>query len=189
MWEYRSYITARPSAANLPRQYAIWAFDEIPDFGDQESGTLEFTFDIFRLSKGIKERPGIPCTFLFVDGRLSIPEVEEIVSKKLKKRQNELADAAGGGLTPSQIDDVLIKELGVYSRSGEPVIDYHTQGFDVPTSFFTKIRESLSTRSNDGLPAFKVIVEVEEDRITQQTQMLGVARRALSLRRSSRSVS
>src|SRR5205814_148414 len=54
-FDYRGYISG-PSQAmqNFPRQYAVWWFDEVPaELANREGPvTFEFTFDIFRLSKG-----------------------------------------------------------------------------------------------------------------------------------------
>ncbi len=70
-WDYRSYI-AGPGlfSERQGTQYAIWIFDELPAaLSDRtEPVDLEFTFDIFRTTKGI-EAQGVFCTFTFAPGQ------------------------------------------------------------------------------------------------------------------------
>ena len=64
---------------------------------------------------------------------------------------------------------LYIESCGMFVRGGFRVIDYHTQSIDVPVAFFKKLAET--ERSSDGKPAFKVLVEVDEDRDIQTFRM------------------
>jgi hypothetical protein len=91
-WGYRSYITGptRHRGQGIP-QVAIWDFAAIPD-SVLEQGVpvvFEFTFDIFRLSKG-EEGKGVACTFTFVDvGKLTSDDPNR-QSQELELRTDEL---------------------------------------------------------------------------------------------------
>src|SRR5262249_2679474 len=82
--------------------------------------------------------------------------------------------------SPAERERILINELGMLIRSGEKVLDYHTQALHVPVSFFTAAAANRPPPVDGMSPAFRIFVELEEDQ-SQQTQMLGVARRDLYL--------
>lgn len=181
IWDYRGYITGKnPAMPQMPRMYAIWSFHELPNTADQTTIQVEFTFDIFRLSKGKREKPDVPCTLTFVDGRFSVAEIEKL-EQAYKTREGQLFAL---GKKRDQIEEQLISEFHMFRRGGVEVTDYHTQSLEVPVSFFAKVTpggDSDAFPRPDKAPLFKVLVEVEEDRETQQTQMVGVARRDLYL--------
>jgi hypothetical protein len=169
-WDYRGYISG-PShiIPNAPRQYAMWDYDEMPAelAARQGPATFEFTFDIFRLSKG-EENKDIPCTFAFAPGELSLAEVNERLGKLQQKRSNP------GALAGEDLENALVEEFGLYEAAGVPVTDYHTQSLQVPVAFFKKLLADGTGRAADGSPRMRVYVSVDR---TPETQMLGVARR------------
>ncbi|MBI1832769.1 MAG: hypothetical protein HYR84_15110 [Planctomycetes bacterium] len=68
-WSYRSYITGpTKQRRQATRQYAIWDFLEIPSqVTERTTGVVfEYSFDIFRLSKG-EEDKGVNCSFTLVN--------------------------------------------------------------------------------------------------------------------------
>lgn len=62
-WEYRKYISG-----DTKEDYAQWTFPtlsrDLGDRGDLGMVTCEFTFDIFRTTKGV-ENEGVFCSFMF----------------------------------------------------------------------------------------------------------------------------
>jgi MFS family permease len=144
VWDYRSYIGGpNPSVPNAPRQYAIWSFDQLPSPAADGSVDFEFSFDIYRLTKG-KEDRAVIANFTFADGALSVEGVQrnlDILQQERAKQQAEImrqADAKRNqGESPQkvlewqttqldQIQSSLAAKFGVYELSG-PVLDYHTQ--------------------------------------------------------------
>src|SRR5439155_19728792 len=72
-WSYRGYIGGVSGRQrDAQRQYAIWELLDLPaDVVTRPQPTLfEFSFDVFRLSKGTQEGKGVNCTFAFTDGTL-----------------------------------------------------------------------------------------------------------------------
>jgi len=68
-WSYRSYITGPTKQNRQPvRQYAIWDFYDFPsEVKARTTGVVfEYSFDIFRLSKG-QEDKGVFCSFTLVN--------------------------------------------------------------------------------------------------------------------------
>jgi len=146
VWEYRSYIGGpNPAMPQAPRQYAIWSFNELPGTAATaaEPVYFEFTFDIYRLTKG-KENRGVDANFIFAEGSLNVPEVE----KKLKdlkleqsRREGQIIQQADERRKQGEsaqkildwqaeqrrrVNSDLVAEYGVYETTAE-VQDYHTQ--------------------------------------------------------------
>ncbi len=127
--------------------------------------TIEFTFDIFRLSKG-DENKDIPCTFTFADGNLTLPEVDERLAKIQEERGKPGASR--------DFANEVIERYGIHWAPGTLVTDYHTQDIKVPVAFFKKV---LAADRPAGTPQVRVFVSV--DLVDSGAQMLGVARRDL----------
>ncbi|MFO0968421.1 MAG: hypothetical protein U0793_22935 [Gemmataceae bacterium] len=87
VWDYRRYIGGRnlrdPAAKE---QYAVWWFDEAPEeLGERsEPVQMEFTFDIYRMTKGTENR-GVFCNFVVADGRLEQDAMTAAVAELNKK--------------------------------------------------------------------------------------------------------
>ncbi|MCI0639177.1 MAG: ABC transporter permease [Gemmataceae bacterium] len=199
-WGYRWYIGGPVlESAKMPRQYAIWSFADLPrdmarvDETSSEDPKLrsvpfEFTFDIFRLNKG-EENKGIYCTFVFMDGRLSIPDLERVQKAAYEERSQLQTKASTQIADPSErqkrlkaIDEELVRKYGLFEAPGFEVTDYHTQTLRVPSHLFERLAELEKERPREGLPGeeappmMRVVVSVDH---TSPTQMLGVARRDL----------
>jgi hypothetical protein len=202
-WEYRSYISG--PQPNLPRQYAIWSFGDLPGSLGRgvDSLRFEYTFDIFRLSKG-EEGKDIACTFTLAEGHLSMEEVQAAQSAFKKEsdtleaearaaHDKALVAARSAEETAKAIESLqaklkeiratLIQKHRVLELAGQPVTDYHTQSLEVPAIYFTSLMENASAKNApDGKPYPQLRVFVSVDRSTSgEAQMLGVARRDLYL--------
>ncbi len=76
-WDYRKYIQGRIRGSNETKQYAIWMFDDLPSLADPTKPVrFEFTFDIFRTTKGIEDE-GVVAHVLFAAGNLSPKKAED----------------------------------------------------------------------------------------------------------------
>ncbi|MBM4069050.1 MAG: hypothetical protein FJ271_08915 [Planctomycetes bacterium] len=210
-WDYRSYISGpRVNMPQAPRQYAIWSFASLPvGFSETRLPYFEFTFDIFRLTKG-QENRGVITNFSFVDGRYQqVPQFQAARDKMRDERaraQDALAKAAdakskqGSSTAAIQtwrseqqdaLEDSLIDKFGIYEVTAE-VLDYHTQvvGGDDKDKVGRKLARLLnmlqdpaqvkSRTREDGATSFLLNVMVSVDRQSAE-QMLGVAKRDLYL--------
>lgn len=174
-WDYRGYISGpHPRQKDAPRQYAVWEFDELPAALAERDRPVpcEFTFDIFRLSKGL-ENTDIPCTFTFADGGLPLEEI----NKRLVQLQLDRANRPGD-IAPDAFEQTLIERYGIFEAAGVAVTDYHTQSQDVPVALFKKLLAVPPAERPAGAPRLVVLVSVDPG---PEAQMLGVARRDLYL--------
>lgn len=187
--ELRSYIAGPTThSPNAPRQYAVWSFDELPsELGARadDTVTLEYSFDIFRLSKGIENR-GVFCTFVCADGRFDMQQIGAQLEAARKERL-ALKDQAIKSLRGTdkldqrlwEIDNELALKYGVHEAAATEVTDYHTQALNIPRQLFTRLNESEGKNPRQVVagaerpPMMRLLVSV--DRITA-TDMLGVAR-------------
>jgi hypothetical protein len=182
VWDYRSYIMGKdPKTPNKPHQYAIWSFSDVPDIGDEPTLQVQITLDIFRLNKG-REGQGVPCTFFFADGRLTVAQLETLAEKH-KARESELYAALPKDASEAERKSLaegfpakLAGQFGLHVIAGKEVTDYHTQTLEVPASLLAKVRESAS----GSAPPLRVYVRVDEDP-GRQTQIVGMAQRDLYL--------
>jgi hypothetical protein len=194
-WDYRKYIAGpRIRGDDQPIQYAFWKFLDVPtELGRRTTPIrFEYTFDIFRLSKG-EENKDIPCTFTFLPGDLPMDKVValgEEVNRELKKiekaaderrkqssNRDQAQEAYRQTVEQGKID--LVKKYRYFQRAGIPVTDYHTQSVEVPPEFFRAVLEGHQP-SADGTPSFPMQVVVNVDKLAE-SQMLGVAGRDLYL--------
>jgi hypothetical protein len=198
-FDYRRYISGpNPQQQNAPRQFAVWSFADVPsDLATRDGPSrFEFTFDIFRLSKG-EENKGLFCTFTFVDGNMSIEQVNGLVTGTLNDERNRLQTEAGKERDrqrekakgdPAALEKVegeylarlsampaeIIQNFRVYEAAGIEVTDYHTQSVEVPAAFFKMLADGKGGKIAAGAPAMRVLVSVDQAR---EAQMLGAARR------------
>lgn len=147
-WNYRSYIGG--PGPHSPPQWAIWSFDSLPSYFPNAPVYFEFTFDIFRLTKGVEDR-GVFTTFTFVDGRdcsvdgrLSMEKIkqrrEEVLNARIKlltNADNEAKTKRAAGMPEAEIQkwrtaelekiqEDLISKYHFYEVPGQEVMDYHT---------------------------------------------------------------
>lgn len=200
-FDYRQYISGpSKSSPDSKRQYAVWTYAELPGGLGARTAPVrfEYTFDIFRLSKG-KENEDIPCTFTFVDGAVP-PEDVETRLRDIRRERDDRQQAARRDYDRArsragtkeaikeaeetfarrraEIESELIKEYRVYQRSGVPVTDYHTQVIEVPAAFFAALQaDGAAAAPGDDRaapPALRALVNVD---FGAESQMLGVAPR------------
>lgn len=200
--EYRTYIRGRTPGSNEKTQYAVFDFAAVPGYLAQREGgvPIEYTFDIFRTTKG-EEGRDVLCTFTFADGALDPLEIEERVKmaegelnlkrveldKQFQEARNKAASTEAvekiDAARQQRLDDLrteLTKKYSVFRASGVPVVDYHTMGIDVPPVLFEAIgeRQTKDAGKNTQPPALRVLVNVEDD-VTSRAQRVGVAKRDL----------
>ncbi len=186
-WDYRRYISGPQPNKKTGHQYASWFFGDLPAELAERDGPVqfEFTFDVFRLNKGL-EGKGIYCTFTFADGAFldgqhGLLDVEKAVASMREERTLELAELAKKPMSPEQrqeadsrIFQALIGKYGVVEVPAFEVTDYHTQTIEVPSAFFKRLGPAVQLPR----PQMTVLVSVDG---TSFQQMLGVARRDLYL--------
>jgi ABC-type transport system involved in multi-copper enzyme maturation permease subunit len=201
---YRSYISGQTKFRREAfRQYAIWDFPEIPaDVRQREVDIIfEFSFDIFRLSKG-EEGKGVFCTFTFADvGAFANTDVnrqaqeldgktDEMRKERDKKQAEEKKqlDQNSKGKSEAErtaleekykdelvkIDIDLISKYRIHQISAE-VTDFHTENVAVPAKKFQALLADNDKRAKNEdryQPDLRVFVNVDT---SDQAQMVGVA--------------
>jgi ABC-type transport system involved in multi-copper enzyme maturation permease subunit len=181
-WDYRSYIAG---GHNSPYR-AIWKYDadaDLRSLANRGSAVpCEFSFDIFRTTKGDENR-GVACTFQFVTRAWGDPFRPD-------ERRSQAYNDAKRGIRPyalptdpgadgpdsdwSKIDKIS-EQFGFYEYPSKEISDYHTFKIDVPSGL---IRSALGVgpQTTGNQPPLMVIVKCESP-----TQFLGVAKRDLYL--------
>jgi hypothetical protein len=197
-WGYRSYITgATYRSPNAKRAYAIWDFAEVPtDAATRDQPyRFEYTFDIFRMSKG-EEGKGMHVTFTFADPTRHWQDLDVLANQLNEERNNMEAEVnkkyeAALRQNPTaegrkearkerdkQREDIpraLVRKYHLFQVRGQEVKDYHTQDFTVPPYVFEEILRDHPARAKlqPDAPMMRVFVTVD---IAKEAQMLGVAR-------------
>jgi hypothetical protein len=202
-WNYRSYIGG--PGPHSPPQWAIWAFDRLPTYYPSAPVYFEFTFDIFRLTKGTEDR-GVFTTFTFVDGSYSMPKIKDVREQVLNARTKLLEQTAAQveemkkkGISEAEIQfwraeqleriqSELISQFKYYDVPRQEVVDYHTLTLGGENKdevgkqlalLFSKLAEQPRSRGQSGErppPVLKVLVSVDAESAAQK---LGVAKRDL----------
>lgn len=132
---------------------------------------FEYTFDIYRTTKGEKEGSDVTCTV-------------RLYTWRFRRGNDELFKKERGLVRDAIRDSALAEKYGFYEINGLPVTDYHTQGFGVPAGLFRNLRtadperESELRQRGDARPADLIA------RVTCEspTQYVGMARHDLYLR-------
>ena len=120
----------------------LWDFADVgAEIGQRsEPVHFEYSFDIFRLSKG-KQGEGVHCTFTFADGTRRPDELEAISYKREQEwnlkvtAANKILDKAQREEAKENIKYELLKKYRIY-QVFESVKDYHTQAIDIPARVF-----------------------------------------------------
>jgi hypothetical protein len=197
-FEYRKYIGGDPTSP----QRAIWNFPNVPSSLASETKGVkcEFTFDIFRLTKG-EENKGVFVTVTFATH--ACPQVPPTEARdgywKWEDRAKEdeyrleavklLTEATGkeqnvdsvrgvlGGAKPNTkewaIADQLAEKYGFFEVPSEEVYDFHPKAVLVPAGIFKNARAGtvgIDERTKKDLPRLQVFVKCES-----RSQMLGMA--------------
>jgi ABC-type transport system involved in multi-copper enzyme maturation permease subunit len=166
-WDYRSYITVSPP--NQPMQYAVWDFPSVPrSLGDRKQVRCEFTFDIYRTTKGFENR-GVSCEFEFQTAHYDRNQRDRYVQERSHRlaQPNRPSDA--------EIDDQLAEEFGYYVVPAKDITDYHTMFVEVPGGLFRNALKSqpAPSRSARGetIPPLQVRVSVSRQSVSQYVGM------------------
>jgi ABC-type transport system involved in multi-copper enzyme maturation permease subunit len=183
-WDYRQYITG--AAAD---EDATWVFYDLPRslvHGD-EPVRCEFTFDIFRTTKG-EENRGVFCTFVFKGAQWDEKRLDQYQQERdrvlSEQPDPELAERArveqwSNDKVLAVRLSALAEKFGYYELPSKEVVDFHTLFVDVPAGLFKSAAASAST---PGQRPLQIIVRCES-----ATQYLGVAKHDLYLLAAERS--
>ena len=134
-YDYRSYI-AMAERGKDP-QTARWDFASSPShLGDRREVTCEYTFDIYRTTKG-EEARDVYCTFRFTTWRFR--KGTEIEFRK----EREAARVLG-----QNSDDELAEKFGFFEINA-PVTDFHNQSFGLPGGLFRNAAGADPEREKD----------------------------------------
>jgi hypothetical protein len=193
-WDYRTYITnpTRNRNENL-RQYAVWDFAAIPAsvLGQSEPVHFEYTFDIFRLSKGEQDK-GIFCTFTFADvsnfassdpyrQSIELEKRADLLKKKRTKEQKGMqaqqkGSSEKGNEALETLEVKLIEEFRIFQVPSQEVSDQHTQVFTIPAKYFKALVSSDGMPRRDAdkpMPALRVFVSGD---LANHSQLVGVSK-------------
>ena len=211
-FDYRRYIGGDPATS----QRAVWNFDAVPSTLSNRPADqpvpLEFTFDIFRMTKG-EENKGVDLEIRATswqaaqqppadpkDGvwRWTDPAKEQAYKKDatdLVKRlpgvTAEVAESNPGSVlsrakpgTPAwAVVEKLAETHGYYEATGKEIFDYHPDSVPVPAGLFRFAAQGPGT-GVDGKPMPRVTVAVK---CVTRGQMLGMAEPDLFLLEGDRS--
>jgi ABC-type transport system involved in multi-copper enzyme maturation permease subunit len=180
-WEYRRHI----AGGTRTPQRGVYLFPNLPsDLGnrsDRISTPCEFSFDIFRTTKG-EENRGVDCTFTFVTWQFNPDEKKKYRDELTARRPfGNAQPIANKGLDdPANTDWKVLDELagkyGIYEFKSKTISDYQTFAIEVPQALFRKALEGTPpTVARFGQattkPRLMVIVKCES-----RTQFVGMAR-------------
>jgi ABC-type transport system involved in multi-copper enzyme maturation permease subunit len=198
-WEYRRYIAGGPGSPHR----AVWNFRDLPrGLGDRKDNILcEFTFDIFRTSKGRPEDEGkgVLASLMFhtwqwnpadasalesyrkeLDQMRSRPNVESELAQKYADYAKNLTGR------PDRIELLIKHDLalkyGYYEVRSKQIYDYHTSSLNVPPGLFKKAFEGEDKRPADPTkPGAKVAPVAVRVKCESPSQYLGMAKYDLYL--------
>jgi hypothetical protein len=172
-WDYRSYISGHHPP--LPRQYAVWKFDDIPsELAKRDKVRCEYTFDIYRTTKGV-DNFGVHCTFILETWQFE-PQFEAQYKDELAAERKKVPP-------DPDIANKLAEKYGYCELPGQNVVDFHTLTLEIPGGLFKNALSDPSGRRKQlkaqGLNPPLVTLKVQCD---DPTQYVGVAKRDLYFR-------
>ena len=175
-WEYRSYI-AGPGMGGKGTATAIWIFPYPPsNLSDREKVRAEFTFDIYRTTKG-RENRGVACSFTFQTWRYREGD------DKIYEREKRQALLNRNGKSDAQIENELAEKYGYYVYPSKPIFDYQTLSLDIPAGLFKNASTPDTNREtelrNSNRPTEPIKVKVI---CLDPTQYIGMAKYDLYFR-------
>jgi hypothetical protein len=188
-FDYRKYISGHERS----NERAVWSFDGVPSAmgrAEKDRVTAEFTFDIFRMTKG-DENKGVSVAFRFVTHNCgqkppepgqtpglwlwTDAEAEKKYTDEVKRlRQDEKVNPESS--EPNDKDwaaaNKLAEEYGYYEIRGKDVYDYAVMGVDIPAGLFRNAAKGDPGKDEKGntKPRFYVYVKCESG-----GQLLGMA--------------
>jgi len=199
-FDYRRYIAGHPQSP----QRAIWHFASIPTEMERSSEPLdqarvpvEFTFDVFRMTKG-EQNKGVLVSFRIVThnapqrqpNKQQGGEWQWVEEKQKRAYENAVEEYRKKGQNPEgarpgepgwEAANRLAEEFGYYEFLGKEVFDYAVMGIDVPAGIFRNANKGDPQVGPDGkqLPRVTVYVKCESE-----GQLLGMAEPDLYLLRN-----
>ncbi len=194
-FDYRRYI----SGHELSPHRAIWNFVDLPSglaTAEEDRVPIEFTFDIFKLTKGEQNR-GVLVNFRLVtqhamqeppgpnDGgewqwqdKKRYDEYKKAV-EKLEESGVKIYGAQPGTKAWAEVSK-LAEEFGIFEIRGKEVFDYTVTGIEVPAGLFRnalmdnppkiKVRDKSGLEVVQDAPRLSIYVKCESG-----GQMLGMA--------------
>lgn len=189
-FDYRKYIAGDP----MSPQRAVWQFVTFPAAlakADADAVPVEFTFDVFKLTKG-EENKGVVTNFRVVTH--ACPQVPpkdtsgewEWVNKddyaRYKAEVEELRRAGRGpeGARPGsdgwKAANELAEKYGYYELRGQEVYDYAVGGIPLPAGLFRNAQQGnpapVINADGQSVPGPRVSVYVKCE---SRGQLLGMA--------------
>jgi hypothetical protein len=175
-WEYRSYI-AGPGMGGKGPATAVWTFPFPPgNLADREKVRAEFTFDIYRTTKG-RENRGVACSFTFQTWRFKEGD------DKIYEREKRQALLNRNGKSDAQIENELAEKYGYYVFPSKPIFDYQTLYLDIPSGLFKNAVTQDANRATE-LRGTNRPIEPIKVKVTclDPTQYIGMAKYDLYFR-------
>ena len=175
-WEYRSYI-AGPGMGGKGTATAVWTFPFPPtNLSDREKVRAEFTFDIYRTTKG-RENRGVACSFTFQTWRYREGD------DKIYEREKRRALLNRNGKSDAQIENELAEKYGYFVYPSKPIFDYQTLSLDIPSGLFKNANTDDSNRATELRSSNRAIEPIKVKVIClDPTQYIGMAKYDLYFR-------
>jgi hypothetical protein len=191
-FDYRKYISGHPDSP----QRAVWQFESLPsDMGTaaEDRVPIEFTFDIFKLTKGEQDR-GAFVTFRVVTHQARQEQPTEVVGDwpwqdrdRQKAYEADVAALRDRGVNPDGAQpgtaawaevNKLAEKHGCYEYRNKEVFDYKPMGIELPAGLIRNALQGDPGQDANGrpLPRLSVYVKCET-----AGQMLGMAQPDLYL--------
>ncbi len=203
-FNYRKYIAGDPTSP----QRAVWSFDKLPAalgrVADPNTAAVpvEFTFDIYRMTKGVENR-GVDLTIRVVTHNAGqVPPVDPkdstwkwadaakereyaAESSRLARQVRGLregedvnaeavfAAAAPGGPGWKELNE-LTEKFGYYELTGKEIADFRPAGIEVPAGLFKNALASSPAPDPKDPKAKPALLKIYV-KCTTAGQMLGMA--------------
>jgi hypothetical protein len=175
-WEYRSYVSGPMPGQSI--HTAVWEFPFVPPaLGNHPSVRCEYTFDVFRSTKGV-ENKGISVGFYFHTWRWTKAN-EQLYKDKLDEFHRK-----PDGRSEAEVVNKLSEEYGYYEVPSTVVSSGHTYALDLPAGLFKGIaagpdagRKAEADRTKQPLDPLEVRVQCHS-----VTQYVGMAKHDFWLR-------
>jgi hypothetical protein len=172
-WDYRSYIYG-PSPGE-PTQYAVWKFNDVRGLADREKVRTEFSFDIYRTTKG-RLNEGVFITVLVHTAGFDPGQKQAYDNERRREKQKPGADVR-------EIDDGLARKYGCFEVASKEIRNLHTYSVDLPGGIFKRAVEDaaqprpVTSPGEADVPPLTIKVKCES-----RTQYVGMAKYDLYLR-------
>jgi hypothetical protein len=171
--DYRTYIYG-PSPGD-PTQYAVWKFKDLRSLADRKKVRTEFTFDIYRTTKG-RINEGVFITLFVQTAGFDPGQKQAYDNERRKEKQKPGADA-------DEIDDRLAQKYGCFEVPSKEIRNLHTYAIDIPGGIFKRAVEDAAQRRPATSPGESEVpplaIKVKCD---SRTQYVGVAKHDLYFR-------